>query len=128
MKAVDVADLCNFMARYMEFGPSEVVEQNMWNMALNMARSFHLSAVIFMLHAIRIARVTFEAWYSWCLLAGAKSACVECGDHRVPWNDGFESKCIPFIAAAFHCDCIYMGPLGPAESCKSIGRNACEKE
>ena len=76
MRAADVAVLYNFVALYMEFGPNELVEQNTWNMALNMASSFLLSVVIFMLHAIRIGCVTFEALYSWCLPVSVMSAFV----------------------------------------------------
>ena len=79
IKAADVADSCNFMARYMEFRPSDLVEQNTWNMALNTASSSLLSVVIFMLHAIRIACVTFEALYSWSLPVSVMSAFVAMG-------------------------------------------------
>ena len=76
IKAADVADLSNFMARCMEFGPGDLVEQNTWNMAFNMASSFLLSVVIFIWHAIRIVCVTFEALYSWSLPVSVMSAFV----------------------------------------------------
>ena len=75
MRTADVAEFHNFMARYMEFGPNELVEQNTWDMALNMASSLLLNLVMFfMLHAIHIVCVIFEVLYSWSLLVSATSA------------------------------------------------------